>query len=406
MKILHFADVHIGVETHGRVDSRTGLNTRLLDIQRCLQLVVDTAIKRGVDAVLFAGDAYDHVNPPPIVQQLFAVQMWRLSEAAIPTILVVGNHDMPVSFGKASPLEIFSALRVPHINVAVKPSVLNLETKSGALQVCCLPYPHRSGFLTKEEYRTLSENEIVALIEEGCNVTLDDFQRQVNPNISSVLLAHIACVGANLGGSERRGILGGEPHLTPSKISSGPYRYAALGHVHRQQDQGSEEGPPIVYSGSIDRIDFSDEGQSKGFCLVDITKDAVEIEFVTTPARSFVTIEVDVRTESNATRALLNAFNTRDVKDAIVRVKADVTDQQREKIDLPVLHEALSSADRIASFVLQAERERPGPRSTVTEGMKVEDALRRYIVHHDQLKDLGNEIIDSARELESELNES
>ena len=73
---------------------------------------------------------------------------------------------------------------------------------------------------------------------------------------------------------------------------------------------------------------------------------------------------------------------------------------------MPVLHEALSSADRIASFVLQAERERPGPRSTVTEGMKVEDALRRYIVHHDQFKDLEDEIIDSARELESELNES
>ena len=155
----------MGVETHGRVDSETGLNTRLLDTQRCLQLVVDTAIERRVDAVLFAGDAYDNVSPPPIVQQLFAVQISRLSEAAIPTSLVVGNHDMPVSYGKASPLEIFSALRIPHINVAVKPTLLNLETKSGLLQVCCLPYPHRSGFLTKEEYRVLSENEIVGRIE-------------------------------------------------------------------------------------------------------------------------------------------------------------------------------------------------------------------------------------------------
>ncbi|HID06185.1 MAG TPA: exonuclease SbcCD subunit D, partial [Armatimonadetes bacterium] len=79
MRILHFADVHIGVETHGRLDASTGLNTRLLDFVRCLEFVVDVAIERKVDAVLFAGDAYDHANPTPTYEKLFSEQIRRLS---------------------------------------------------------------------------------------------------------------------------------------------------------------------------------------------------------------------------------------------------------------------------------------------------------------------------------------
>ena len=31
MRILHFSDLHIGVESYGRVDPETGLSTRLRD---------------------------------------------------------------------------------------------------------------------------------------------------------------------------------------------------------------------------------------------------------------------------------------------------------------------------------------------------------------------------------------
>lgn len=58
-KMLHLADIHIGMENYGRTDPATGLNTRLLDYLARLDQVLDYAlIEEPVDLVLIAGDIY------------------------------------------------------------------------------------------------------------------------------------------------------------------------------------------------------------------------------------------------------------------------------------------------------------------------------------------------------------
>jgi len=44
MRILHFADLHLGVETYGGVDPATGLSTRLIDVLKALDAVVEYAL--------------------------------------------------------------------------------------------------------------------------------------------------------------------------------------------------------------------------------------------------------------------------------------------------------------------------------------------------------------------------
>ena len=55
MKLIHFSDLHIGVENYGRIDPETGMSTRLLDFLHAYDQLVDYAIANKVDAVLFAG---------------------------------------------------------------------------------------------------------------------------------------------------------------------------------------------------------------------------------------------------------------------------------------------------------------------------------------------------------------
>src|SRR2546421_728635 len=50
MKLLHFADLHLGVENYGRTDPATGLSSRLGDFLRTFDEVVDYAIRERVDA--------------------------------------------------------------------------------------------------------------------------------------------------------------------------------------------------------------------------------------------------------------------------------------------------------------------------------------------------------------------
>ena len=44
-----------------------------------------------------------------------------------------------------------------------------------------------------------------------------------------------------------------------------PFDYVALGHLHRFQNVNGSHFPPVVYSGSIERVDFGERKEEKGF---------------------------------------------------------------------------------------------------------------------------------------------
>jgi DNA repair exonuclease SbcCD nuclease subunit len=73
--LLHTSDVHVAGDQH----SRQGL-----------QLVVDVALERRVDAVLIAGDLFDSSRVP---EAPVAEVIEQLSRLAVPVVVIPGNHD-------------------------------------------------------------------------------------------------------------------------------------------------------------------------------------------------------------------------------------------------------------------------------------------------------------------------
>src|SRR5882724_4665619 len=112
IRFIHTADIHFGMENYGRPDIKTGVHSRLLDFERALDFCVDAAIEQKVDLFLFAGDAYKTATPSPTHQRMLLKCFLRLYDAKIPIVMVVGNHDNPLSFGKTHALEIFGQLPV------------------------------------------------------------------------------------------------------------------------------------------------------------------------------------------------------------------------------------------------------------------------------------------------------
>src|SRR5947209_1731349 len=110
IRFIHTADVHFGMENYGTLDAATGIHSRLLDFERAFNFCIDTAIAQNVDFFLFCGDAYKTTNPSPTQQKLMLKCLLRLYKANIPVIIIVGNHNNPLSFGKANSLEIFGDL--------------------------------------------------------------------------------------------------------------------------------------------------------------------------------------------------------------------------------------------------------------------------------------------------------
>ena len=174
MKILHFADLHLGVETYGRIDPATGLSSRLLDFLNALDQVVDFAIKDRVDLVLFCGDAYRSREPTQTHQREFARRINRLSTSGIPIFLLVGNHDLPNAIGRATTTEIFDTLAIKNVYVSNRPDVYRIPTASGVIQIASLPWLRRGALLTREETK---------------NLTLDQLNQRLEQALSSVIAA-------------------------------------------------------------------------------------------------------------------------------------------------------------------------------------------------------------------------
>jgi exonuclease SbcD len=159
-KILHFADAHIDMANYGRHDPESGLPVRVMDFLKSLDVIIQTAIEESVDLVIFAGDAYKDRNPAPTFQREWGKRIMRLSEAGIPTLLVVGNHDLSPALGRAHALDAFDTLSVPHIWVLDKPRFISADELGIPLQVMALPWISRSGMMAHLDIRSGNLKEI------------------------------------------------------------------------------------------------------------------------------------------------------------------------------------------------------------------------------------------------------
>src|SRR5215510_8671964 len=140
IRIAHLADTHIGMENYGRINSETGLNQRLHDFLNSLDQAIDRALAESVDVVVFAGDIYKTRDPTPTHQREFATRIRRLSAAGVHTVIVAGNHDIPLSQGRATSVDIFKALEVENVTTARTLGTHRLGTKSGPIQVIAFPW--------------------------------------------------------------------------------------------------------------------------------------------------------------------------------------------------------------------------------------------------------------------------
>ena len=112
IRMLHFADLHVGMENYGKIDPLTGTSSRVRDFLDRLDELIEHALQHEADLAVFAGDAFKSRDPNPTQQREFAQRIKRLADA-MPTLLLVGNHDMPGMPSKASSVDIFQALDVP-----------------------------------------------------------------------------------------------------------------------------------------------------------------------------------------------------------------------------------------------------------------------------------------------------
>ncbi len=405
VRVLHVSDIHLGSGlNYGRINPLSGMNTRLEDFVQSLKRCIDTAIEEEVDLVLFGGDAFPDATPPPLHQDLFAQQFRRLSDAQIPTVLLVGNHDQYGQGQEGSSLSIYRTLKVMGFYVGDRLQTHRIETQSGPVHVTTLPWLTRSALLTRQDTLGLSAGLVSMQLLQRLHLALEAENRQLDPNIPAILLVH-AMVDTATYGAERHLAVGKGFTVPLSLLTRSGYHYVALGHVHKHQVLSTD--PLVIYPGSLERVDFGEEHETKGFVLATVEKTGASYQFVALPTRTFKTIRVDVTDLPRVTspsdptpqHKILQAIQQTNCEQAIVRIFYTIRPDQLDTLDEQVFHQALATAFSysIVPDVISATRTRlPVLDPTHIEPLQ---ALNYYLDSRPDLSSLKDDMVKSAQQL-------
>ena len=329
VKILHFADAHIDMANYGRHDPQTGLPMRVMDFLKSLDEIIQTAIKDKVDLVIFAGDAYKDRSPAPTYQREWGKRIMRLSRAGIQTLLLTGNHDISPSTGRAHAIQEFDTLDVAHVKVLAEPKFLSPDDLEGLpVQIIALPWISRSGLMAKLELGGTDLKETYQVIAERISELIEGWLLKADSNLPIILTAHASVEGAKYG-SERMVMLGNDVVLPPALVKDKRLDYVALGHIHKPQNLNEGEHPPVIYPGSIERVDFGEACDNKYFILADVSKGRTEVTWQELEnIRPFIDIHITLESDEAINHKLQEALLGKgSLDDAIVRM---VIEYQRE----------------------------------------------------------------------------
>ncbi|MEN4041118.1 MAG: exonuclease SbcCD subunit D [Anaerolineaceae bacterium] len=344
-RILHFADAHIDIAAHGRHDPQTGLPVRVLDFLKALDTIVDTAVVEQVDLVLFAGDAYKDRTPAPTFQREWGKRMMRLSAAGIRTLLLVGNHDLSPAAGRATALQEYETLQVPHIFCVQRPAFLKPEQLEGLpLQVLALPWVTRSSLMAALNLGDAQPNQVYAQLEARLKELVGLWLEEANPALPVVLAAHASVEGATYGG-ERAVMLGGDLVLSGSLVRDPRLDYVALGHIHKAQNLNEGLHPPVVYSGSIERVDFGEAADDKFFVIAQVERGKTQVEWRKLDGRRYIDRTVTLESELDFQTRLPGAIPPHnELQGAIFRLVVNYPRQWNTLLDEAALRQQAQAA--------------------------------------------------------------
>jgi DNA repair protein SbcD/Mre11 len=285
VRILHTGDWHVARTIRGR--------SRFDEFDAALSEVVGIARQESVDAVLVAGDLYDHRSPVPEADSLVFEALIGLYEARIPVVAIPGNHDSALRLeALAKLLRPIDVTVVPRVVPPENGSLVEVPSRDGAeaALVACVPFVPERRFGDAAALFRATEDWYQSYAE-GMGRLLGAMTAPFREDRVNVLMAHLFTDGAIPGGGEHQITIGIEYAISPSRLPASA-SYVALGHVHRPQTVRGAPSP-TRYAGSLLQLDFGETEQTKSVSIVEATagKPAKVREVALSSGRRLVDLE-------------------------------------------------------------------------------------------------------------------
>jgi exonuclease SbcD len=222
-----------------------------------------------------------------------------------------------------------------------------------SLQVIAWPWVSRSGIMAARGLSAADPADVSAQMTDIIIEQTNEWLAQADPDLPMVLTAHASVEGAAYG-SERTVMLGSDLVLPASLVKDSRLDYVALGHIHKPQDLNRGAQPPVIYPGSIERVDFGEAGDDRFFIIADIARGQTRVTWKKlTQARRFIerraTLEpalaADDASSDNVMHKLQSALPPPEELDgAIVKLTVEYPREYDALIDEPALRKYAANA--------------------------------------------------------------
>ncbi|MGB1286518.1 MAG: metallophosphoesterase family protein, partial [Aggregatilineales bacterium] len=296
-------------------------------------------------------------------------------------------------------------LRVNNVWVAQDYEVKTINTKRGDVIVGAAPYPVRARLMQHISGKGMSIRDVDDQLESELVRVLQGLAEEadtLDPDNSTprILTGHFTVRGAILG-SERSVMLGRDVQVSPSLLADSRWDYVALGHIHKHQNltAGQENMPPVVYSGSLECIDFGEEHDNKGYCWLELQRNDVTWKHHPVNARRMKTLRYDCKKDRLPTQTIVRDIKKESLKGAIVRLIIDLTPETDAVLNDGKIRDALKTAGvfHIASIRREVERADRARLGGSPEGLTHEELLERYFISKDVDEIRRDELLEAAR---------
>lgn len=297
-------DPHIGAQ--GKKVLFTGHNARFMDLLKSLGNALKDAQDRGVVATVIAGDTFDRHKPTPT--EIAAVG--RVLSDYKNVIIIPGNHDTPKSAAEVAPI-VLLVDDARSIYPVFYPQCIDMA----GWTLHCLPYPSRHwASVNMPDYAQMSPEEVDYQLGEHVKTILQGWAKGLIPEEPSLLVGHIALDVAEAGGHHT--LMADKDITIGLQDVPDDFTFSVFGHIHKHQTFDHFGRHKVMYAGSIDRMDFGEEDEAKGYVLCDL--DSGEWEFVPLECRKWRTFNIAYGSDTNWNNG--DGFDPSDIKDSICRV--------------------------------------------------------------------------------------
>jgi exonuclease SbcD len=356
LRIIHTADLHLGISFSNISNSPSFENIRFQDFFKNFEYIKDYAIKNKADLFIIAGDIFHNPRPSIEAFNAFSKIIGDLIKNGIQVVVTLGNHD------SSKTREALSYLK-SYVNVGLERFILfDVASKKiialhngEKVKIIGLPYPHFQSAYSYQEFVSFFENKLQEL---KSNDTADYM----------IVVGHIFVEGGKIGSEQRIASL--RDHPIPKRLFK-DVDVACLGHLHTPQELDSN----ILYSGSIERIDFGEENEEKSFLDI-ILGSKLEFKRIPLKLRPMKTFYLNFENASiNEISDKIKALKLEE--DSIVRLRIEVS--KTTNISASYIDKIIRENFKLAGYKIEITRKKVEETRLAAKASSFNEYLENYL---------------------------